>query len=36
MNKQAQDIDDILRIKGKNKKDVRLLIQNTNLVIKFN
>ena len=36
MNKPTQDKDDILRIKDKNKKDVRLLIENTNLVIKFN
>ena len=35
MNKPTKDTDDILRIKDKQKSEIRLFRQNTNLIIKF-
>ena len=35
MSKPTKDTDDILRIKDKQKSEIRLFRQNVNLVIKF-
>ena len=35
MHKLAKDFNDVLRIKDKQKSEIRLFRQNTNLVIKF-